>query len=88
MINVLRTSFSCDFKPSETFITRPNLTRALSAGLLPEDGDAEVVPGCDVGGFDVVAEQDQRDEQVVDVGLVNREEYHGHVLLSGRDGFS
>lgn len=32
-------------------------------------------------GFDVVTEQDQGDEQVVDVGFVNREEDHGHILL-------
>lgn len=38
---------------------------------LPEDGDVEVVAGGDVGGFDVMTEEDERDEQVVDVGLVD-----------------
>lgn len=28
-----------------------------------------------------MTEQDQSDEQVVDVGFVNRKEDHGHVLL-------
>lgn len=50
-------------------------------GFLPEDRDAKVVPSCDVRGFDVVTEQDQRDEQVVDVGFVNGKEDHGHILL-------
>lgn len=49
--------------------------------LLPEDGDAQVVSSSDVWGFDVVTEQDQGDEQVVDVGFVNGEEDHGHILL-------
>lgn len=35
--------------------------------------------------FDVVTEEDQGDEQVVDVGFVNREEDHGHVLLQRQD---
>lgn len=30
--------------------------------------------------FDVVTEQDQGDEQVVNVGFVNREEDHGFLL--------
>ena len=36
-------------------------------------------------GFDVVTEQDQGDEQVVNVGFVNREEDHGHILLQRQD---
>lgn len=36
-------------------------------------------------GFDVVTEQDQGDEQVVNVGFVNREEDHGHILLQRWD---
>lgn len=50
-------------------------------GLLPEDGNAEVVSSSNVRGFDVVTEQDQGDEQVVNVGFVNREEDHRHILL-------
>ncbi len=50
-------------------------------GLLPEDGDAEVVSSSNVRGFDVVTEQDQGDQQVVNVGFVNREKDHGHILL-------
>lgn len=49
--------------------------------VLPEDRDAEIVSSCDVRSLDVVTEQDQSDEQVVDVGFVNRKEDHGHVLL-------
>lgn len=48
---------------------------------LPEDRDAEIVSSSDVRSLDVVTEQDQSDEQVVDVGFVNRKEDHGHVLL-------
>lgn len=36
-------------------------------------------------GFNVVTEQDQGDEQVVDVGFVNREEDHGNILLRRQD---
>lgn len=36
-------------------------------------------------GFNVVTEQDQGDEQVVNVGFVNREEDHGHILLKKPD---
>lgn len=32
-------------------------------------------------GFDVVTEQNEGDEQVVDVGLVNRKEDQGSVVL-------
>lgn len=39
-----------------------------------------------MGGFDVVTEQNQRDEQVVDVGFVNGEEDHGYVLLQRQNG--
>lgn len=49
--------------------------------ILPEDRDAEIVSSSDVRSLDVVTEQDQSDEQVVDVGFVNRKEDHGHVLL-------
>lgn len=35
--------------------------------------------------LDVVTEQDQSDEQVVDVGFVNRKEDHGHVLLQRQE---
>lgn len=49
--------------------------------LLPKDRDAEVVSCSDVWSFDIVTEQYQGNEQVVDVGFVNREEDHGHILL-------
>lgn len=49
--------------------------------LLPEDRDAEVVSCSDVWSFDIVTEQYQGNEQVVDVGFVNREEDHRHILL-------
>ena len=62
-------------------------TQRAETGLVPEDGDAQVVSCSDVWRFDVVTEQDQGDEQVVDVGLVNGEEHHGHVLLERRDEF-
>lgn len=48
---------------------------------LPKDRDAEVVPCSDVWSFDIVAEQDQGNKQVVDVGFVNGEEDHRHILL-------
>lgn len=32
-------------------------------------------------GFNVVTKQDQGDEQVVNVGFVNGQENHGHILL-------
>lgn len=54
--------------------------------VLPEDRDAQVVSSSNVGGFDVVTEQNQGDEQVVDVGFVNREEDHGYVLLQRQNG--
>lgn len=53
--------------------------------LLPEDRDAEVVSRSDVRSFDIVTEQYQGNEQVVDVGFVNREEDHGHILLEKQD---
>lgn len=56
--------------------TSANATRGS-----PENGDAEVVAGGDVRRFDVVTEEDQRDEQIVDVGLVDRQEDHGSAVL-------
>lgn len=53
--------------------------------FLPEDWDAKVVSCSDVWSFDIVTEQYQGNEQVVDVGLVNREEDHGHILLEKQD---
>ena len=47
----------------------------------PEDGNVEVVAGGNVGSFDVVAEEDEGDEQIVDVGLVHGEEDQGSVVL-------
>lgn len=36
-------------------------------------------------GFDVMTEQNQRDEQVVYVGFVNWEEDHRHILLQRKE---
>lgn len=51
----------------------------------PEYGDVEVVAGGDVGGLDVVAEEDKGDEQVVDVRLVHGQEDKGSVVLQNTD---
>lgn len=51
----------------------------------PEDRDAQVVSSSDVRSFDVVTEQNESDEQIVDVGFVDREEDHGYILLKKND---
>lgn len=53
--------------------------------LLPEYRDAEIVSCSNVWSFDIVTEQYQGNEQVVDVGFVNREEDHGHILLEKQE---
>lgn len=49
--------------------------------VLPENRDAEIVSCSNMWSFDIVTEQYQGNEQIVDMGFVNREEDHGHILL-------
>lgn len=53
----------------------------MNQALSPEDGDVEVVARGDVWSFDVVAEEDEGEQQVVDVGSVHRQKQERQVRL-------
>ena len=77
------------FSNQERVQNRTQTRAASTIGSLvechsPEAGNVEVVAGGNVGSFEVVAEEDEGDEQMVDVGLVYGEEDLGSVVLETR----
>lgn len=45
--------------------------KAYTNTALPENGDIQVISGCNVGSFDIMAEKNECEKKVVNMRLVN-----------------